>query len=98
MIMISFVMTVLKTSQSFSLVNIIEYKSSFLHQHCLTYIVQEDKMQAKIQINFPLLPRILKSYLYDIMNKVSNKEDIIGQYPAVKGYLLEFAFLVPYIF
>ena len=64
-----------------SSVNVIKYRSSFLHQHYLTYIVHEDKMQAKIETNFPLLPRILKDHLHEIMTRVANKEDIIDQYP-----------------
>jgi len=77
-----------------SWVNTVEYRASFMHQRYLSYIVHEDKdrRQAKIETNFPLLPRILKQYLHDIMKKITNRADIICQYPAVKGYLLEIDF------
>ena len=70
------------------------YKTSFVNLHMLTYIVNHNvtTKQVSIKINFPLLPRVLKTYLHDtLMANRSNKVDITS-YPAVRGYMLEMEF------
>ena len=57
----------------------------------LTYIVNRNTgtNQVNIKVNFPLLPRVLKTYLHDRLTaNRSNKVDITS-YPAVRGYMLE---------
>ena len=69
------------------------HKTSFVNLHIilLTYIVSRSTRsnQVTIKVNFPLLPRVLKTYLHDrlTVNK-TNKIDITS-YPALQGYMLE---------
>ena len=58
--------------------------------HNLTYVVNhnENTNQVRIKINFPLLPVILKEYLYTKLSNRSEKVNI-ATYTAVRGYMLE---------
>ena len=44
----------------------------------------------KVKVNFPLLPGMLKQYMYEVYDPAQDVD--ISRYPAVKGYLLEAMF------
>ena len=69
------------------LVNGSDYVESFLHTHNITYIDEFIDQNVKVKVNFPLLPRILKQYMYEIYDPSEHVD--ISRYPAAKGYLLE---------
>lgn len=60
-------------------VDAVKYKTSFVNQLGLAYIVANDTItsKVKIKINFLLLPTILKSYLHRAITKVEGKMDLI---------------------
>lgn len=77
-------------------VNNHDYQTSFVFKHRLAYIVNERDEDAetkvKIAINFPLLPRVLKTYLHkQLTSNVDCKVDIT-KYSAVQGYYMEAEF------
>ena len=65
------------------------FKQSYVYEHKLAYVVNDlTSTQVQIEINFPLLPRMLKYYLH----KNTATQDRIEKYPAVQGYLMESEF------
>lgn len=67
------------------------YKTSFVNLHMLTYIVDRNTStkQVSIKINFPLPPRVLKTYLHEKLTAKRSSIAEITSYPAVRGYMLE---------
>ena len=57
----------------------------------LIYIVNRnmEANQVTVKVKFPLLPRVLKTYLHERLTvSKTNRVDITG-YPAMRGYMLE---------